>query len=624
MRVVIRLLILGLAWSCTYAEPPPIRAFIEPAQFKNPKLSPRGDRFAVVGIRDFAEFVALIDVGSMQASPVALLSDGRVLNYWWKGDRYLLLLIEHPGETIFKVVDMETRKARDLTQLNMRGGWVVNPLVGDPESMIVSSGTSSGVDLRKLNLRTGKLELLERNPGFVRRWFTDRTGRAVAGLGLVDENWFMVLRVEGKRPWRRVELGNRSVPDFWPIAVYSDQRRILGLDYVSGNTAAAVVWDPADDRKETIWHSDEVDPDSVLNWGDDETVPRAIAFETDRPRYHYLDAGSRALAEQIDAALPDTTNSIVSMSADESRMIIQSESDTVAAEFFLLDRNTGSLRPLGRAFAGLDPKQMGSSRHFAFDNRAGQRIRGRILVPRGAPDRPPVVVAVGHDLSSRSQWRFQRNFQLLASAGYATVEIDHRGTDGYGRAFAEAGDRQISEGMPDDIADGVRWLVEQGWIDGRRVAILGQDDGGILALHTLVRHPGLFSAWININTPMSTRHLEADDVVFGLHSNESRLAKIGGERSANRYTKSLEPKRLLPSVRVPSFAFYSRRRDNSLFNDGGVAERHFERAGLPYTFRTGPNALTRYTTIEEAQKILTDSTATMYEDLIKFLNEHLR
>lgn len=369
--------------------PPPVGAFTGREEFRSPKLSPDGSKLAVTRVQDFRDALFIIDLATFSPTPAATFDDTRLLNLWWKGNDLLLLLLEYGGGIVeFKTLDLTTKKARALHQFNDRGGAVVNPLTADPSAMIVSTWSSTGVNLRRLDVRTGRLEPILRNPGYVDRWFTDREGHPLAGLGRLDGNWFMLLR-EGISPWRRIELGDRDIPDFWPVAVFSDQRRILGFDYKTGDKAAAVVWDPATDAKEEIWRSDEVDADSILVWGDDETRPRAVSYEADRPRALYLTDGDRALADEIDRALPDTTNGIVSISADESKMVIQAYSDIVAAEYHLLDRKSGRLLPLGSAYPTLSRARMTPSRHFTFPGRDGRMMTGRAYVPHSDAEPAP-------------------------------------------------------------------------------------------------------------------------------------------------------------------------------------------------------------------------------------------
>ncbi len=638
MRLLIIVVTFLLPLRLAAAELPPLRAFIEPEQFRNPKLSPHGASLAVVGVRNYIDMVAVIDLATFKAVPVATLPNARLLNYWWKSESQLLLLVDFWQDGAgFQLLDLKTGKSRALRRLNFQGGSIVNPLIDDPDHMLVSTYTyayaPSGVDLRRLNLRTEKLEMLTKNPGNVTRWLTNRAGSTMAGLGRLDDRWFMLVPEPSKKtPWRRIDLGDRDVPDFWPIAIYTDQRSILGLDYSAGNTAVAAVWDPAHDRKQVIWRSDDVDADAILVWGDDETRPRAVAYETDRPRYHFIAEDDGALATQIDALLPDCTNAIVSMSADESKMVIQSYSDTVVSNYHLLDRTNGLLKPLGSAHPGLHSARMAPIRHFTFTNRSGMNITGQIHLPRDAagPCRAIILttdtsLTTGTSLTTRNRRNFQPYYQLLASRGYAVITINQRGTAGFGSSFEQAGDQQIATGMPDDIADGLDWLIREGLVDKRRVAILGGRKGGILALHTLVRHPELFSAWINIDTPMSPHFLEVGDVVFGRHSEKSRLARIGGERQTAEYLRTLDPKQLLPAVRVPAFCYYTRDpRDNSLVNDGSVAQRHFEKSGLPQVFLQSPSAQTSFDTRKDFEQAGDDETERVYAELLRFLDRHLQ
>lgn len=600
----------------------PVAAYVAEPDFRTLKLSPSGKEIGILGHRDHADYWFLIDVQTMQPLPGPAFSNLRVENFWWKGeDQVLFLLTEFTGNSYFQVYDRKRKAFRDLRTFSGNTGTIVNPLINDPEHMLVSTATKTGVDLRKLDIRTGKLETLEKNPGGIFRWLTDRSGRAVAGFGQENDTWFMLTRDAGAGKWKRVSLGKLNWPDFWPQAVFNDQRRILGHDYASADTASVVVWDPATNTQELLFRSTEVDPASNLAWGDDETLVRAITYETDRPHFFYLDPADAALAKQIDQALPDTTNSVVSIAADETRLIIHSESDVVPGCFFLLDRGNGKLISLGGTRLELSTRQMSSTRHFAFPGADGLQVTARLHVPISAGNKPPLIVVVGPDLAGRTTRTFQPRLQLLASRGYAVLSVNQRGVDGFGRRFANAGKQQVDAGMADDLSEAVKQVVAQGLVDPSRIAILGQDEGGVLALHTLVRHPALFRAWINLETPMDRDAIALGSLAVGLHELESYGLKFPDEIKYRNYRETINPALQLKSVRVPSFHHYSYGMDD---RSGHKVPSALKKAGLPCIYLVAPpSPHVSEMTVELLGRLRHEEAVRTYTEMIRFLDQYL-
>lgn len=619
------------AWLCGAAAlaaahavdaPPPVRAFATPPEFRNPKLSRGGQTLAVTGTREFSDYVALIDLATMQVTPGATFTDVSLVNYWWKGNDWMLFLVEPlRGWRVFRSMDLKTKKIQPLHSFNNRGGSIVNPLVNDPDHVLVSVSTPTGVDLRKLDVRTGKLTVVENNPGFVTRWLTDREGRAVAALGRLDGEWFLLTRDRAGADWKKTLLGKRLRPDFWPMAVFQDQRRLIGWDHVTADTARAVIRDPQTGADEVIFHSPEVDPSYNLSWGDDETRVRAIAYETDRPRFHYLAEADAKLAGMIDAALPDSTNFIVSTSADESRLIIEATSDSHPERYFLLDRKAGRIVPLGAARAELAAARFGAGRYFTFPSRDGLTLSARLLLPAASAAHPPLIVICGSDLTARAYRVFTPFHQLLASRGYAVLEVNHRGVDGFGQKLADLGTESVHDKMPDDVADAVDFAVRQGWADGQRVGIFSQGGGGLVGLYALSRHPEKFKVWLNFGTPMDRAPLSAYDLSFGLTPSAGRHVPVAREDRLRSYVFKLDPLPVAKALTVPSFHFYGSWQ--MVNDDGAKLKRHLDRGSVPHVFVLGLGSREWGDTVEVVNRQWVEENTRIWTEALAFLAQHL-
>lgn len=613
---------LGAAPDSPVPAPLPIDAFIAEPEFRNPKLSPGGGSIAVVYRREFEDLVVLLDAATMQPRQGPTLNNLRLLNYWWKGEDTLLLLLEElNGLAYFRAFDLKTQKTAELRQLNRRASSIVNPLVSDPSHVLVTSATTTGYDLRRYDLVRDRAEMIEQNPGWVRHWFTSRAGEAIAGMGHVDDEWFMLVRDQPTSDWKRVGLGRGSQPSFRPWAVAPDQRRLLGYDYTTSDTARVVIRDPVTGDQEVIFHSPEVDPSYNLVWGDDETHVRAVAYETDQPRFHYLAATDAQLAAAIDRSLPHTINSIVSTSADESRLLIEATSDVVPELYFLLDRKNGRMQPLGGARSGLVLDRLARSRFFTFQARDGQKLSGRILLPEVAAGKPALIVSAGYDLNQRTNAGYQPFMQLWASRGYAVLEVNHRGVDGFGQAFAKAGEMKVATTMADDLVDGARHAIAAGWVDSRRVALVGQANGGVLALHTLVRHQDLFGAWINLATPLDNEALDVNELAFGLHDTSAGRLQAKDYFRLKRYQRELDPSRQLGKVRVPSFHYFTRKMNDRF---GSKVEATMKRSGVECVILVTPKPTdARDTSVSDLDRRTREETRRVYAAMLEFLERAL-
>ncbi len=598
-----------------------MEAFLAPPSIQFLQLSPDGQKLALVTSHDFHEIAVIIDLATMRPEPAVTFDDATPIRMWWKGNNHLLFLVrDFHHNAFFRSFDLQTRKVNFLFAFNSRRARVVDPLRADPAHMIVSMGTKTGFDLRRLNVITGKSTVLEENPGYIHRWLVNRNSEAVAGFGLLGEEWFMLSRPALGSPWHKTSLGGGRLPDFMPAAVHDDQRRILGVDFTTSDTARVVVRDPTTGADDLVFHSPETDSFNLLAWGDDPNRVRVIAYEADRLRYQYLDKDERLVAE-IDAALPGTINDLLSASADESRLLIASRQEHEPMRYWLLDRSARKLTPLGSGQAGVKNSDLTPGKRFSFLNRDGIRLTGVIHIPRDRPLPLPAVVYTRRGINVRSDTGFNPYIQLITSRGFAVVQVNQRGVDGFGRSFAAAGEAALDTLMADDIADGVAHAGAEGWIDPAKVAIYGRDLGGILAVYALTRNEARFAAWVNVNTPMNRGAFRPEDLALDHAEQSARWLGVTQESKLRAYSWNLDPAALLSRVKVPSFHFY-----DSVFlveREGGKVERTLKQSGAPFEFEKGLPPKDKGTSVEMIARKRHQEEVRAFGGIMEFLERHL-
>jgi dipeptidyl aminopeptidase/acylaminoacyl peptidase len=367
-------------------------------------------------------------------------------------------------------------------------------------------------------------------------------------------------------------------------------------------------------QDELLFHSDEVDPAYNVYWGDNTTRLRGVAFDTDHLHISYIDPKDAALAKQIDTALPNTINQISSASTDETKLIIRAYSRSSPDAYYLFDRSARRISPLGSAHPGLDPKQLGASHFLRFPARDGLPLTATLLLPPTADTPPPVIVFAGFDFTTRISPEFDPILQLLASRGYAVLQVNHRGVDGFGKKHALAGNGEIDGKMCDDLADGIGYAIQQGLVDGKRVAIWGNGFEGILGLFTLARHPDLFAAWINFNTPLTTTYWNPEYFVFGLHEKDGNSLPVSLESKTWAYMRKLAPTNRLKEIKVPSFLYY----EDPIY-DGSEIEKTLRKNGVPVIFVTPPTRLSRPADYAGEWKQVVEDKDRCFGELLKFL-----
>lgn len=563
--------------------------FFAKPEFQNLKLSPSGKMLAVPAVSNGTEFLATIDLATMQTTPRGEFKDSHLYDYWWKSEDLLLMLVQGKDSRYgYRLLDLKTGKAHAHRQMNDKAYQLVNTLPDDPDNILVTMWRNGHFDLVKINLRNGKITVAHSNPGGADTWIVDSKGEPLALTGTEDKSAFLYWRKSPDAAWQRRALGSAVDPDLVLVYPHPDRKRILAWKYRPQATAQIVAVDLENMNQELIFESPEADPDQIEHWGDHNTVARGIRYETDRPRWHGLDGQSSALMATVDHLLPDKVNRLISTSTDGKIIVVYSWDEADFGKYYVLDLRAGRLQRLGDSRPDLAKFTLSPGRYFQCTARDGLPLSGRVYLPVAGKGKPPLVLWVGARVpSERADYAADPYVQLLTSRGYAVARINCRGTPGLGRRISEAGDRQLATGVPHDLEDGVRHLISQGLIDETRVVLCGQFGGGIVGFQAL-RHSSLFAAWINLNTPMDARIIPAQAVLSGERDEHKRLRLLGGKSGLLDYLAPLSPENHLAEIKIPSFHYYFRNPgDNTLRGDGAVAEKFFAKSPVPHVFVRG-------------------------------------
>ena len=244
-------------------------------------------------------------------------------------------------------------------------------------------------------------------------------------------------------------------------------------------------------------------------------------YHTDKPRAIWFDPQMAAIQDALDANLPNRSNKITSLSDDLQRMIILSSSARDPGTFYRFDLGKKELKPLFPILPWIKPQQMAESYPISYVSRDGLPIHGYLTVPLGRePKNLPLIVVPHANPWSRDIWAFDSDVQFLANRGYAVLQVNHRGSSGYGQSFQEKGYRRLGREVQNDITDGARWVISQGIADPRRVAIMGYGYGGFSALLGTEQNPGLYCCAISISSTTNLIKRKKDFVDYELYKEQ--------------------------------------------------------------------------------------------------------
>lgn len=241
---------------------------------------------------------------------------------------------------------------------------------------------------------------------------------------------------------------------------------------------------------------DKVAEVSDFVWSTDDASLVAVVTEAGAPVVKLLDEdhADAELYASLASAFQGQMVDFSSYTQDGKKIIVSVYSDRNPGELYLYDRDAGKARFLMQRYPKLDKERMATVKPFSFSSRDGTLVHAYLTLPQGSNGKnlPLIVNPHGGPIGPRDNWAFNPEAQLLASRGHAVLQINYRGSSGYGRGFQDAGHMQWGQGIQNDIIDATQWTIANGYADKNRVCIYGGSFGGYSAMMAPIRAPGVF------------------------------------------------------------------------------------------------------------------------------------
>lgn len=557
----------GVSAAAPAAEPIPVEAFAKKPEFTHLKLSPDGNYVAALSPSDQGSgllVMRLADrkvVGGFRPS-----DDNAVAGFSWvKNDRIVASLasqfgaLDTPqwtGELVAFDADGSHQKylfgyrgedSRLGSRLNRvtkayAGAVLVDPLLDDPNEVLISVFTGSThsntfQNLSRLNVYTAERhEVLTAPLGGGAEYLTDGKGEAryaQVGTGGLSRKVF-VRTAEGGWAPLQPPANARTVE---PLQMAKDGASVYLKSDEFGERECLVQQILATGERRRLACDDNADLAGVISGFGYRADPVAAEFAAAQPIAKPLPgAGSDAeLLKMLTTAFAGKVVQPVSATRDGRLVLVRTYDDRTPGDYYLFEPATKKADYFLGEQTWLDPDLMAERRPIALKARDGTPLWGYLSLPRGVdPKKLPLVVHPhGGPFGIRDEWAFDNDAQLLASRGYAVLQVNFRGSGGYGQRFIEAGRKGWGTVMIDDITDATRWVVGQGYADPSRICIYGANYGGYAALMSAVREPDLYRCAIGYagiyDLVSFKRQVDFTDFPSGLHYFNDAIASSDEE-----------------------------------------------------------------------------------------------
>ncbi|MBQ9433628.1 MAG: S9 family peptidase [Synergistaceae bacterium] len=530
--------------------------------FRNPdtaafSISPDGTRLAFARPWEHRMNVYVREIATGVEKRITSATERDIAGFFWKGNDRIVYAQDSGGDENFHVyiTDIKGGEARDLTPFEKVKAGILDDLEDDPKHMLLEMNNRNPeiFDVYRCDIDTGELELLAENPGNITGWMTDHDGKLRAAALTDGVNTSILYRTTEAEEFR-VLITTNFKETFTPVMFAYDNKLMYVESNLSRDKTAIYTFDP--EKNETldlIFEHPEVDVGGILH-SKKRKVITGFVYLTDRRHYKFVDADREELQKSLEAFFPNYEVSVADIDDDERRVIVRTYSDRTRGTYYLYDRQDNSMSKLADLSTWLKEENMAPMKPITYTARDGLTIHGYITLPVGVNEENLPLVVIPHGgPSARDSWGFDSEAQFLANRGIAVLQVNYRGSVGYGKAFWQAGFKQWGRKMQDDVTDGVMWAVEHGLADKNKLAIYGGSYGGYAALAGATFTPELYACAVSYVGPSNIFTLLESIPPYWKPFIEMEYEEIGDPSKDKELLEAVSPVFHADKIRIPLF-----------------------------------------------------------------------
>jgi dipeptidyl aminopeptidase/acylaminoacyl peptidase len=481
----------------------PIEDFFKKPQESGYRLSPDGKgyiyRAPVNGINN----IFFREIGREESFQLTHSPDRDIMEFYWGNNKEVLYLQDTEGDENYKLyrLTVATKEVKCLTDFDNSNTAIIDFYAKNPDEIIISLNKRDpeASDVYRLNILTGELTMIEQNPGNVRSWMVDNDGVVrIAYAGNV------LYRKDKASPFEKLSDLKKEDDTFTIQYFTPDNKNVYAYSNIGRDKIAIVEYDLNANRETKVLFENEY----YDAFGDDERdyfeYSRSrqklfyAIYTAEKRTLHFFDKDMEKVYRKLKGKVGDYEIQFLSISDDFNTFIFYASSDRSEGTIFLYNRPNDKLQLISAATPWLKEDEMATMKPIRYRSRDGLTIHGYLTVPKGRnAENLPVIVNPHPGPQWRNSWGFNEFVQFFANRGYAVLQVNFRGSEGYGKKFMQAGFKQWGLKMQDDITDGVNWLIDQGIADKNRIAIFGWSYGGYASLAGVTFTPDLYACGID-------------------------------------------------------------------------------------------------------------------------------
>ncbi len=606
------LCVVGLAGRASHARaegaaaagPPPLSAYGHLPSIEQAAISPDGQKLAVIFTEGEARKIIIQRLPDLKIIGMIATGDNKVREIRWAGLKHLIVTISqtawvmnlsNPKSEWYMALDynLETHKQRQLLDvvpdvMTMNAIFaepMVRVIQGRPFVFVVGAEFVNNIgrnSLFKIDLDRGMTSLAASGDTDTQDWVVDADGRAVAQLVNMKQTERWQLKVSRNGSWRVVKSGRKEPPEL--LGLGRDGRSVLLGDRPDDQSVFREFAPDAADWSEPFAPFDDETPifDPVT-----QRLIGVYALVGDKNQYQFFDEQDQAAWNKVVRAYPGARVSLASWSDDHRKLVVLVDSPSEGPAYALVDLNAKTATWIGDTFEDAS-RDLGPVTPIAFKAADGTPLTGYLTLPKGRDAKAlPLVVFPHGGPAARDEPGFDWWAQAMASRGYAVLQVNYRGSEGFGWKFESSGFGQWGRAMQTDLSDGVSYLAGQGKIDPKRVCIVGASYGGYAALAGAALQPGLYRCAASVAGPSEMRRFVAwSRDQNDISSQRYWLRFMGADGLHDVRLEDISPAAHADQVKVPILLIHGKDDTVVPFEQTQIMADALKRAGKPHEIVT--------------------------------------
>lgn len=598
-----------------------VEDFVKLPSSRDAKISPDGKHLSMVFRKEDEDVLAVLDLATRQpissfrvagkgkaVGEVTWVSDERLVytvteSYIWNKERFEngeLVGVNVDGKKHKLIFGYRSGESTLNTKLRKNEGnygnqEIINLLEGDDDNILIAfypwkllgnawhNDPDAQTLIYKLNVYTGQTKKVETLPYGNASAITDNKGNVRFAVATNDANQQVIsFKPKADSEWQKWSLTDFEGENISPLSFTSDDQKVYVTANAGQSTVALYLFDLETNGFEKVVHDERVDISRLLR---DFSGNRVIGVGTDmgEPTYSYIDKSDKKtnLHRSLLAAFPGQDIVITSATEDGALAVVYVYSDINAGNYYSFDTESLRATYLTSQRKWLDPELMAHTQSVTFKTRDGATINGYVTLPKGKDKNVPLVVFPhGGPHGERDSWGFDWEVQLLAYHGYGVLQVNYRGSGGFGLGFEKAGFGKWGTLMQDDLTDATKALIDSGVADSNRVCIYGHSYGGYAALMGAVREPELYRCVIGsmgvYDLPMMFKEGDIADSDSGL----AYLRKALGEDPKDLQSRS--PAYNADKIKAKVLLIHGAKDERAPIEQAESMQKALKQAGVPY------------------------------------------